>query len=107
MVRIAFQVRNLYKKETISIYSCSTLKPFNFSGLRKIFKRYKKILIIEDHSIVGGLNEIIKNYAFDADYKGDLFSFSLKDEFIHSYGSQDDLLEKHGISVKKILKKLK
>jgi transketolase len=107
LVRIAFDVRKNYKKEAISIYSCSTLKPFDFSSLKKIFKQYKKILIIEDHSIIGGLNEIVKNYAYDVGYKGKVIPFSLKDEFIHSYGTHDDLLEKHGISLSKILKKLK
>jgi transketolase len=32
-----------------------------------------------------------------------MHTFTLKDEFIHDYGSRDDLLAAHGISVPKIL----
>ena len=37
---------------------------------------------------------------------GDIVSFSLQDKFIHCYGSQDDLLDKHGINNKAIYKKV-
>ena len=60
------------------------------------------IVIIEDHSKIGGLNSIVKMCAYENRYSGEIISYSLKDEFIHCYGSQDDLLEKHNISNKKI-----
>ena len=92
------------KAQNISseIYSCHTLKPFDYNGLRKIFKKFKLIVIIEDHSKIGGLNSIVKTHAYENRYNGKIISYSLKDEFIHCYGSQDDLLEKHNISSKKI-----
>ena len=40
--------------------------------------------------------------AYENRYNGQIISYSLKDEFIHCYGSQDDLLAKHGITNKKI-----
>ena len=40
--------------------------------------------------------------AYENGYKGKIISYSLKDEFIHCYGSQEDLLEKHNISSNKI-----
>ena len=92
------------KAQNISseIYSCHTLKPFDYNGLRKVFKKFKLIVIIEDHSKIGGLNSIVKIHAYENRYNGKIISYSLKDEFIHCYGSQDDLLEKHNISSKKI-----
>ena len=36
----------------------------------------------------------------------EIFSFTLKDEFYHFYGSYKDLLSKHGLDVNSILKKL-
>ena len=59
-------------------------------------------MIIEDHSKIGGLNNIVKSSAYENKYSGKIISYSLKDEFIHCYGTQDDLLAKHGISSKKI-----
>ena len=89
-----------------SVYNAHTLKPFDHKRLNKIFKKYKYIFSIEDHSIIGGLQSIIKEHAFVSDYKGKFFGFSLKDSFIKSYGPQADLLNLHGISKKKILKKI-
>ena len=74
--------------------------------LKKKFKRFKSIIIIEDHSEIGGLNNIVKTAAYEERYSGKIINFSLKDEFIHCYGNQDDLLDKHGISTNKIYKKI-
>ena len=70
-------------------------------------KKYEKILVLEDHSKIGGLSEIILAEGYKNKYQGQIISFSLKDQFINCYGSQSDLQEKHGISVKKIIKSLK
>ena len=86
-----------------SIYSCSTLKPFDEQRLKKIFDTYKNIIIIEDHSVVGGLTSIVKMLAYENKYYGNIKSFALQDKFINNYGSQDDLLESHGLGDKKII----
>ena len=97
------------QKDFISYYKISPKKTsvvyLGADHLKKKFKKFKKIIIIEDHSKIGGLSSIIKESAYDQLYKGKILSFSLKDEFIHCYGNQDDLLNKHGISSKKLYKK--
>tara|TARA_X000000368_G_scaffold416062_1_gene409127 strand:+ start:108 stop:1034 length:927 start_codon:yes stop_codon:yes gene_type:complete len=109
IIRFAFEISETLKKNGInpSIYSCHTLKPFDKEGLKKIFKNYQNIVIIEDHSEIGGLGEIVKVLAYENNYKGVITAFGLKDKFIHCYGDQNDLLEKHGISKNSIYKKLK
>jgi len=67
-------------------------------------KDFSKIVVIEDHSEIGGLSSIVKSYANENKYKGKIQNFSLKDKFFHKYGSQDDLLELHGISFNQIAK---
>ena len=57
-------------------------------------------------SEINGLGSILKNMAFDLNYKGFLHNFSLKDKYIKNYGSQEDLLRSHGISSNKILNKI-
>ena len=106
IVEKAFEIKKQLNKKKISpeIYSCHTLKPFDYAGLKKIFKKFKTIVIIEDHSKIGGLNNIVKSSAYENKYSGEIISYSLKDEFIHCYGTHDDLLAKHGISSKKIYK---
>ena len=106
IIKLAFEVKYKIKKN-ISIYSCHTLKPFDEKRVKNIMKKYKKILILEDHSKIGGLSEMILAEGYKNKYNGKIISFSLKDEFINCYGSQLDLQEKHGISVSKIIKALK
>ena len=104
IVKKAFEIKDKLKKKKISteIYSCHTLKPFDYIRLRKILKKFKLIIIIEDHSQIGGLNDVVKSFAYENCYDGRIINYSLKDKFIHCYGTQDDLLEKHGISTRKI-----
>jgi len=108
IIKKAFEVRDKLKKKknSVEINSCHTLKPFDFESLKKRFKKFKLIIIIEDHSEIGGLNNIVKAAAYEDGYSGKIINFSLKDEFIHCYGNQDDLLDKHGISTNKIYKKI-
>ena len=57
--------------------------------------------------MIGGLYDIVRGLAFEYHYLGKIINSSLKDEFIHNYGTHEDLLNQHGVSLKKILKKLK
>lgn len=108
IIKFAIQVREYFKNTfSISIYSSHTLKPFDKKGIEKIFKKFKNILILEDHSEIGGLQTIVKENAFEKKYSGKIIFKSLKDKFIHNYGKQEDLLNSHDISVKKIISLIK
>tara|TARA_B110000027_G_scaffold122424_1_gene137381 strand:- start:1032 stop:1964 length:933 start_codon:yes stop_codon:yes gene_type:complete len=108
IIKKAFDIRNKLKSKSIdaAIYSCHTLKPFDSINLKKIFKKFNMIVVIEDHSVIGGLGSIVKSNAFDSSYKGRILNFSLKDKFIKCYGSHEDLLKKHGISESHIIKNI-
>ncbi len=109
IIKIVIDIALKLKKEDkhSEIYSCHTLKPFDSTRLRKIFKKFKNICIIEDHSIIGGLSSIVKQEAFESNYSGKIHSYSLRDSFLHSYSNQNDLLKKHGIDGDKITNKIK
>ena len=62
---------------------------------------------MEDHSEIGGLSSIVKEASHDFKYSGKIKTFSLRDKFLKSYESQNDLLEKHGISSKNIISYLR
>ena len=90
-----------------SIYEAHTLKPFDYKRIKNIFKNYTHIFSIEDHSVIGGLQSLLKESAYELKFKGVYQGFSLKDQFIKSYGSQDDLLKMHGLSEDNIYKSIK
>ena len=89
-----------------SVYSCHTLKPLDIKTIKKIFKKYKMIIIVEDHSIINGLTQDVKSLAFDFKYKGKIQYYTLKDKFSHSYEKQDDILDTHNIKESIIIKNI-
>jgi transketolase len=103
----AFELADRIKKEKgedVAIYSCHTLKPLDKEGIVNAMNSYPKALVIEEHSVQGGLAAQVKALAFDSNVKTKLLTYSLKDEFIHFYGSYDELLKMYGIDPEQIFK---
>ena len=108
IIRLFFNIYEKLKLKKIfpTIISFHTLKPVNKKEIHKIFRKYKKIITLEDMSEINGLSSIIKSEAYEAKFFGNIYSFALKDKNLKNYGSQDDLLKMHGISAENILKKI-
>ena len=66
-------------------------------GIRDSLDKHEEIFVIEEHSPYGGLGPRLKETAWDCQARCRLGSFSLKDEFIHFYGSHDELRVLHGL----------
>ena len=109
IVSLAFELSKkievLHNKKC-SIISSHTIKPFDERGYEKILKNHKKVIIIEEHVKNGSLSDKVKSFCYEQKIGTEIFSFTLKDEFYHFYGSYKDLLSKHGLDVNSILKKL-
>jgi transketolase len=106
IIKMAYEVIiNLKKKKfNPSLYSCHTLKPFDSRGMKKIFKKYDIIVVIEDHSEINGLAADVKISAYNNKFNGKILSYSLKDQFFHTYEKHQDMLDLHGINKEKIIK---
>ena len=61
------------------------------------------MIVVEEHAPQGGLAPQTKQIAWDVRAECDLHTFTLKDEFVHCYGSHEDILAAHGLSVERIL----
>ncbi len=109
VIKIAFDIINQSKNnlKDSSVYSFSTIKPFDTKTLKKIFKNYKRIIVIEESSGSGTVSSQVKAFAQEKRYLGKINTFNLKDEFIHVYGSHDDILKSHELTSKKIIRKIK
>jgi transketolase len=89
--------------KSVSLVSVHTMKPLDREGIIDALKRHKQVIVIEEHAPQGGLAPQTKQIAWDIKATCRLDTFTLKDEFIHNYGSTEDLLDAHGLSTKKIL----
>jgi transketolase len=89
--------------KSVSLVSVHTVKPLDRAGIVDALKRHEHVIVIEEHAPQGGLAPQTKQLAWDSQATCRLDSFTLQDEFIHNYGSHDDLLAAHGLSPGRIL----
>jgi transketolase len=103
--RMAAQVADALQEQgkSVSLVSVHTMKPLDREGIIGALKNHSHVIVIEEHAPQGGLSAQTKQIAWDIQANCRLDTFSLKDAFIHNYGSWEDLLDSHGLSVKRIL----
>ena len=92
---------------SVSVLNVHTLKPIDREGIAKVLRDHKKVIVIEEHAPQGGLAAMTKQIAWDEQARCALHAFTLKDEFIHCYGSHDDLRAAHGLDKGVILAAVK
>lgn len=110
IVKMAFDIAKRIEAgdgRSVAVASAHTLKPFDSEGLARILHSFETVVVIEDHSERGGLAAGMKQLAWDRRAPCALHTFSLRDQFIHVYGSQQDLWRAHGLSEQAIWDRLR
>ena len=88
--------------KSVSVLSCHTIKPLDRDGIEKVLASHKRVMVIEEHVPHGGLGSRVKEIAWDTKAACRLDCMSLRDAFIHCYGSHDELLHAHGLSAESV-----
>ena len=105
IMKMAFEVTDKIEKaqgRSVAIVNAHTLKPLDVDGIGRVLARYETVVVMEEHSERGGLAAQVKQIAWDTRASCRLHTFSLKDEFIHLFGSHTELLAAHGVSVPQV-----
>lgn len=92
--------------KTCSIISAHTIKPLDINGIVKMLETHETIIVLEEMVSRGGLSDAIRIVAFEKNAKSQVKVFTLKDEFIHMYGSHADILKSHGLTVENVMDKI-
>jgi transketolase len=109
IMKMAFDVADSLERDrglSTAVVSVHTLKPLDAEGLAELLHRYPTVAVIEEHSQQGGLAAQVKQIAWEHRAPCKLHTFSLKDAFIHAYGSHADVLRAHGLAAPLILEKM-
>lgn len=109
ILSLAKEAAGRYEAEhggAVAIYSVHTPKPLDTVGIGKVLSRFKRVVVLEEHSAIHTLGGQVKQVAWDARSNSSIATLSLKDEFISLYGSKDDLLRAHGITVDTLLARM-
>jgi transketolase len=88
--------------KSTAVVSVHTPKPLDRPGLVEILKSFSHVVVIEECAPNGSVAMRIKEIAFEMRAQCRIDAFTLKDSFIHCYGSHDDILDAHGLSVAEI-----
>lgn len=98
-------IREFSHPDKLAHYDMRFVKPLDKKILNKIFRKFSKIITVEDGIIKGGFGSAILEYAASVRYKGDIELLGITDKFIEQ-GSVDQLQEIAGINVEGIQQKL-
>lgn len=82
-----------------TVVNLSTIKPLDEKIILDISREVKKIIVIEEHSVIGGLGEAISSLLVKNGVVVDFIHMGIDDVFGVS-GSAEALLEKYGLTVK-------
>lgn len=109
IIKKAFEVSDALEEagRSTAIYSVHTLKPLDRETITKVLSEFQHVIVIEECVPIGGLSDGVKRIAWEERANCQLDCFTLKDEFIHCYGTHDELLAAHGLSSQNILQQLK
>ncbi len=82
-------------------YDMRFAKPIDEQLLHEVFSRYKKIITVEDGSIIGGIGSAVLEFMADNNYSAQVKRLGIPDNFIE-HGEQNELYEECGFSPKQI-----
>ena len=77
------------------------MKPLDLKVLGETFRRFEKIITIEESCLLGGFGQQVKALALDSQYTGTITSLGLPDEFVE-HGEIDELRAKYGLDAEGI-----
>jgi transketolase len=106
IMKMTLEVASRVEKETGSsaaVISAHTLKPLDAAAIAEVLDTYRHVVVVEEHSVRGGLGAQVKELAWDRRARCELQSFGLQDAFHHVYGSQADVWRAHGLTADAIV----
>jgi len=100
-------ILNLRKKNIQpGLISMHTIKPLDINLLDKVFKRYKYIVILEEHSSIGGLTSAISEHYLEKNFTNKFLKLNTGEKFILKPGNQKKAQDNLNISSIKIEQKI-
>ena len=90
-----------------SLVSMHSIKPLDKNLLKRIFKNYSHIVVLEEHSEIGGLAGAISEFYTDNKFNKNIFlKINIGNQFVLKSGHQNHAYEKLKLNAKKIQEKI-
>jgi transketolase len=103
MVYESLNAANILKNKGIStaVYNMHTIKPIDKDGLKEVFAKYKLIVTIEEHNIIGGMGSAVAEFKATLNNTPRQIFIGVKD-FTNDLGSHKYVLSNLGLTAEKI-----
>jgi transketolase len=96
--------RNGIKPRVVSFH---TVKPLDERMLHEVFSRFRVVVTLEEHSLIGGFGSAVAEWLADQQpCEARLCRIGTKDEFLHEAGEQDYARERLGLTPKHIFEQV-
>ncbi len=98
-------LKSTKEKTQVAHYDLRFVKPLDQQLLHSIFKKFEKIITIEDGTVNGGFGSAILEFTAEHNYKNTITVLGIPDEFIH-HGTVAELHQICGIDANAILSEI-
>ena len=88
-------------ERSVAWYDMRFLKPIDEGLLHEVFRRFKKIITLEDGTVVGGLGSAVLEFMADHGYSAKVVRLGIPDRFVE-HGSQQQLYKECGYDAESI-----
>lgn len=78
----ALQAIEKYPANCVALYDMRFLKPIDEELLEQIFRKFKKVITLEDGCIIGGLGDAVLEFMTAHHYKAEIIRMGIPDQFI-------------------------
>lgn len=85
------------------VLDMATIKPLDTKALDESLKKTGKLIVLEDHSVIGGLFSAISEHLVESGMSVDVIKLGIKDTFTES-GKAEELLDKYEIGESSVAK---
>ena len=103
MVKTAMSVSE--KLDNLEVWSAPCIKPLNIEQVVSIAQRHEMIVVLEEHSVYGGLGSAIAEITSEY-YPIKVFRIGIQDRFSKFCGSYQYLMEEHHLDIESVLVKI-
>jgi transketolase len=104
MMAEVLKAADLLKQHDISatVASFHSIKPLDTEFLQAAAARFKLLVTIEEHGLIGGLGSAVAEWSAQSNYAISQLNFGTPDEFMHETGSQEYARAKYGLVAENI-----
>lgn len=108
ILKNVIEAEKMLEKEGIScqLAHFHTIKPLDISYLEKYCEKFKLIVTVEEHIKSGGLGGVVSEFITTLPSYPRLLRLGTEDEFMHEVGTYEFALQRYGLNMEGIFKKI-